>query len=434
MGAGAEVLIQGANTQLGSSGKARVTVEWNGSPCPVDVSCFILGPAGKVPSDDYFIFYNQPSAPNGEVALIESGERKAVFEADLSAAKTGGLEKFVFAAVLDGSGTFAGVRDCSLSVECAGRKVRFEASSAGEEAALVLAEIYAYKETVKLRAVGRGFDGGLAPLAESFGVDVAAEEESPAVVETAPEERRSAPAPAEEETPPKAAAPSAAPAGRIDLLKRKVAVSLEKKQLAGQKAKVAVVFDASGSMNKLYKNGTVQRAFERILAVASSLDDDGVLDVWMFALEFVRARPATVQDYEGYVQRVYPFKGAGGRNNEPAVMRNVIDKFTVEEADPSMPVYIVFFSDGGVSETRKISQLLVESSLHPLFWQFVGLGKANYGVLRKLDDLPGRLVDNAGFFALDDIDSVSDEELYDRLFSEFPDWLREARAKNILRD
>ena len=426
MGQQPEVLIQGGNTTLGTSGKAKVILEWTASPSPIDASCFMLGPSGTVSSDAHFIFYNQPRSPLGDVELTASSERASVFEVDLAALKAGHVEKFVFAAVLDGSGIFGDVQGFSVKVECAGRTITCPFAGTDKEAALVLAEIYLYKESVKLRAVGKGFDGGLGPLAKSFGVDVEGDSEQN---ERADDPSAVAPAASStvEETPEQ-------PLGRIDLLKKKVAISLEKKQIARQKAKVAVVFDASGSMNKLYKNGTVQRAFERILAIAANMDDDGTLDVWMFALEFVRAAPAHASDYEGYVNRVYPFKGAGGRNNEPAVMQDVIQKFTVEDSDPSIPVYVVFFSDGGVAETKKISRLLIESSLHPIFWQFVGLGESNYGVLRKLDDLPGRMVDNAGFFALDDIDTVGDEELYDRLFEEFPDWLREVKAKNILRE
>lgn len=82
---------------------------------------------------------------------------------------------------------------------------------------------------------------------------------------------------------------------------------------------------------------------------------------------------------------------------------------------------------------KKIEQLLIKSSSTPIFWQFVGLGKADYGILRKLDKMRGRVVDNADFFALDDIDSVTDAELYDRLLNEFPSWLKQVRAKGILR-
>jgi len=68
----------------------------------------------------------------------------------------------------------------------------------------------------------------------------------------------------------------------------------------------------------------------------------------------------------------------------------------------------------------------------PAFFQFVGVGRANYGLLERLDDLAGREVDNVGFFALDDVDAVSDAELYARLLGEFPDWLHAARSAGIV--
>ena len=47
--------------------------------------------------------------------------------------------------------------------------------------------------------------------------------------------------------------------------------------------------------------------------------------------------------------------------------------------------------------------------------------------------MEGRRVDNAGFFAIDDYNAVSDEALYDRLLKEFPSWLAEVRRLGILR-
>ncbi|MCR5122952.1 MAG: VWA domain-containing protein, partial [Ruminococcus sp.] len=52
---------------------------------------------------------------------------------------------------------------------------------------------------------------------------------------------------------------------------------------------------------------------------------------------------------------------------------------------------------------------------------------------KTLDDLPGRRVDNADFFALDDYKKVPDSELYERLLTEFPGWLKAAAAAGILR-
>ncbi|KAF6615291.1 VWA domain-containing protein, partial [Paenibacillus sp. EKM208P] len=127
-------------------------------------------------------------------------------------------------------------------------------------------EVYRHTSGFKLRAVGRGFNGGLKPLAEAHGVTVE-ETESPA-------------APSADTASVKKPSPVN---GRINLLKQKVQISLQKKQIDREKARVAVVFDASVSMFKLYTGGTVQKACERVLAVAACMDDNGEMDVWFFA-------------------------------------------------------------------------------------------------------------------------------------------------------
>ena len=62
----------------------------------------------------------------------------------------------------------------------------------------------------------------------------------------------------------------------------------------------------------------------------------------------------------------------------------------------------------------------------------MGIGKEDFPFLHKLDELPGRLIDNAGFMHINDIDTIKDAELYDRLLNEFPQWLLKAREKNLL--
>lgn len=185
-------------------------------------------------------------------------------------------------------------------------------------------------------------------------------------------------------------------------------------------------------MRKLYKNGTVQRVVERILAVASQFDDDGALDIWVYDNEFSRLKPVTEHDFEGYVDQyilnndlIHKF----GRNDEPPVMEDVIQKYTTE--DPSSdPAFIVFINDGGCKRT--IRKPVTASSDKPLFWQFVGIGNSNFEVLEKLDEMDGRYIDNANFFHIKDIETISDNELYDLLLNEFPDWLKEAKEKNVI--
>ncbi|WP_312879990.1 vWA domain-containing protein [Paenibacillus phytorum] len=220
----------------------------------------------------------------------------------------------------------------------------------------------------------------------------------------------------------------------IDLRKKIVQITLEKKKLTNFTARVGLVLDISGSMQTLYKNGTVQEVVERILAVACKFDDNATLDVWIYDNEFSRLPSATEIDFEHYVQKqimnnktIHKF----GRNNEPPVMQDVIRKYTVEE-DSSIPVFMVFINDGGV--VKPIKKVITESAVQPIFWQFVGIGDSDFEVLKQLDTMEGRIVDNANFIHIEDIASISDETLYNLLLNEFPLWLKEATAKRIIRN
>ncbi|USK30110.1 VWA domain-containing protein [Bacillus sp. CMF21] len=218
----------------------------------------------------------------------------------------------------------------------------------------------------------------------------------------------------------------------INLMKKTAGIVLEKKKLTGVVARVGLVLDISGSMRSLYKNGTVQKVVERILAVASQFDDDGMLDVWVYDNEFSRLPSVTERDFENYVNlqilnsdTIHKF----GRNDEPPVMYDVMNKYLKE--DPSKdPAFIVFINDGGCKRT--IKKPVVSSSDKPIFWQFVGVGNSNFEVLENLDTMEGRFIDNANFFHVQDIDAITDEQLYDRLLNEFPDWIREAKEKRVL--
>lgn len=437
------VLNQGQNTNIPPGSMLEVTIQCSASPSSLDISCFMVSDEGKVPSDDYFIFYNQNVDPHQSVQLVQADTHSSRFQLDLGKLQLAPISKCVFTATLEGAGTFAQVSGCQSILQMGGQQITYTPSAMTDETALILIEVYKYKDTFKVRAIGRGFFGGLQPLAESFGVEIESSDSSaePEAVSGTANGASASAGPVNAPTSgTAAAAPVSEPAAprlttsltKIDLLKKKVTLSLEKKKIAPIQARVAVVFDASGSMYSLYKKGIVQEAFERVLAIAAAFDDNGELDVWFFAKEFLRAPSVRAEDYENYVERAYKLGSKGGTNNEPPVMEDVIRKYTKEEPNVHIPTYIIFFSDGGVSSKSKIAKLIIDSSRYNLFWQFVGLGNANYGVLRELDDLKGRFVDNADFFELDDISKISDEELYDRLLNEFPGWIEEARRKSIL--
>jgi len=182
----------------------------------------------------------------------------------------------------------------------------------------------------------------------------------------------------------------------------------------------------------------IHQVVERMVPIAVQVDDDGTLEPYLYAVSFARLPDIAVHDVEswcatylhlGGVHGGIDYEQIGGYNDELPVMGEIISTLT---AGASMPTLVLFFTDGGFHKKGPITALMKKASGLPAFWQFVGLGKANYGVLEKLDTMRGRVVDNAGFFSVDDISQVSDAELYRRLLGEFPDWLRAARAARIV--
>ncbi|MEJ6485049.1 VWA domain-containing protein [Nostoc punctiforme UO1] len=43
-----------------------------------------------------------------------------------------------------------------------------------------------------------------------------------------------------------------------------------------------------------------------------------------------------------------------------------------------------------------------------------------------------RYIDNSDFFSIEDPESIADQELYDLLMTEYPNWLKLAKTKNLL--
>ncbi|WP_436771922.1 VWA domain-containing protein [Yinghuangia sp. YIM S09857] len=240
---------------------------------------------------------------------------------------------------------------------------------------------------------------------------------------------------------------------RLSLRKEQVAVSLRKHGAEGVRARVILVLDASGSMSPLYDKGIVADVVERMAAVAAQLDDDGAMQAWTFATHSMRLPDLVLGELPEWLRLhvrvgeislfgrpskrkkgLHPLqvdmRMVGIQNEEQKVIADV--RTYVRRTPAQDPTLVLFFSDGGVYRNNEIESELRAAVEEPIFWQFVGLGQSDYGVLERFDTMPGRRVDNVGFFAVDDIVQVSDAELYDRLLSEFPSWIKAARAARIL--
>ncbi|MEG6546135.1 VWA domain-containing protein [Acinetobacter bereziniae] len=406
------------------------------APFEIDISSFGIAPNDKLFHDDYMTFYNQPKTPKSEVQYQLQGNMHS-FEFDLNKVDLTRTPRFVICATLSNEQSL--IQNIqSVLVELSNQQGQVLAtyllngSNFSQEKALMLTEIYYKSDAWRIAAIGQGFNGGLKALVEHFGGEVE-ESTTPASSTTNPLTSNT---PSISDLKKKVVMDKIQNTipHLVDITKKSL-IRLEKKNLLDVKTRVALVLDYSGSMHQQYIKGDVQKVLDRIMPLAVNFDDDGSFECWAFAEKSLRLSNVTLNNLENFVntdQGGHPKWKAGARyNNEPAVLEAVIQYFT-QETLSHLPVYVVFVSDGGVNESKKIKNILKNASSLPIFWQFVDIGGRKYGVLEKLDTMDGRVVDNCNFFEMSNIQSMPEAQLYDALLQEFPLWLKEAKSKNII--
>ena len=382
-----------------------------------DFCCFGVDADEKLSDDRYMIFYNQLSSPNNEI-IGEETSSGMKFTINLNALPAT-IQKLVFTCSIDGAGTMGEISKHKIFI--GDMMAEFKGSDFQEEKAITSLEIYR-KGVWRFNVVARGFNGGLDALLAFYGGEQSDYETQ------SRQENFSEPPAAPKKVSLEKKIQDGAP--KLISLVKPLKVELEKRNLLNVVARVALVIDMSGSMNRSYKDGTVQEIVNKILPVAVQFDDDGELDFWFFGSNCTRRPTVNMRNYEQAVPSDWRDlqRSLGASNNEPAVMQEVI----AEYKESTLPAYVVFISDGGIYKTGAIKKLLIEASYLPIFWQFVGVRGSNYGVLEQLDNMSGRYVDNANFFALDDFRSVPNPELYSRLLNEFPAWLKAIKNNGVL--
>jgi len=131
-------------------------------PTSTDVSVFMLTDTQKVEGDQGMVFYGAPTSPCESVKVFANNIK---FDLDKVPPH---IVKLAITATLD-TGSFSGHSHIVLSSD------EFKCSldtSSRTEAALILLELYKHSGNWKVRFVAQGFNGGLKPLAEHFGVDI----------------------------------------------------------------------------------------------------------------------------------------------------------------------------------------------------------------------------------------------------------------------
>ncbi|MET8595920.1 TerD family protein [Streptomyces althioticus] len=174
-------MLKGSNVPLEAT-TVRAVLRWSpGQGVPdVDASALLLGPDGRVRSDEDFVFYNQPRHPSGKVWRL--GKKRVAegltdtIQTDLAGVESG-VGRILLVASADGV-TFDRVQALRILLHDAqnpdGEALAYfdVKPETGQETALICGELYRRGEGWKFRALGEGYSNGLEGLATDFGISV----------------------------------------------------------------------------------------------------------------------------------------------------------------------------------------------------------------------------------------------------------------------
>jgi len=159
------ILAKGGNAVMPTA-VCRVTL--TSRTTGIDVSAVLLGQGGKVRSDDDLVFYNHSS----QDGIVLKGQTIVV---DLAAVPTT-VDRIAVVASIDPelrATHFDASNTPHAVIACGSARIAFEPPAlTHRETVAILIELYRRGGSWKARAVGQGWDTGLAGLASDFGIVV----------------------------------------------------------------------------------------------------------------------------------------------------------------------------------------------------------------------------------------------------------------------
>jgi tellurium resistance protein TerD len=187
-------LAKGANVSLSKESpglkKILAGLGWenrttDGADFDLDASVFLLKSDGTVRNDNDFIFYNNLKSTDGSVEHTgdnttgEGDGDDEVIKVNLEALPSD-VEKIAFTVTIHEADSrrqnFGQVNNAFIRIvnDSNGTEIaRFDLSEDySTETAMIFGEIYRHNGEWKFKAIGQGFNGGLAPLAKNYGVNI----------------------------------------------------------------------------------------------------------------------------------------------------------------------------------------------------------------------------------------------------------------------
>ncbi|WP_327436499.1 VWA domain-containing protein (plasmid) [Streptomyces sp. NBC_01201] len=401
-------LLKGQNAVL-STGPVTCTVMVRG--LSTDVSALLLGPGGKVRSDDDLVFYNHPTHDGVSV----SGQ---TVSADLHRLQAGVTTVVVVASAdpLQPGVVFTKAPCLTITQPDAPAAAFTAPDFVAKETVVVLAELYRRGEGWKVRAVGQGYASGLAGLASDYGVDI----DDPGT------------------EPPAALVPSQtrsmSPRAVVDLAKverqapgllepaRQAGQVLVRTGLAGRRAAVYLVLDHDWHMEELYESFAVQAFAERVLALSANLDDDGTVPVIFSSGSEPFLEEIGLDNYRGRIGQLHTQVDWGWGNVADA-MRRAVSHY--QESGAADPAFVVIQVGDEPWDKAEVRSLLQNTAALGIFWLFVRFGRGKLAFYKNLNASASATFNNVSFYdASKNPGSVPGEQFYNGLVDAFSTWMK----------
>ena len=216
-------------------------------------------------------------------------------------------------------------------------------------------------------------------------------------------------------------------AAGVSLLKRfdKAGLALSQRGLVGVRAQAVMLLDHSASMSHDYQDGTVQALVERALGFALQVDADGKVPIIRFDS---RVHPEIVVDVTNYqaivAQGLYEPRKMGSTD-----LAGGLREIRKIAAQTDLPMFVIVVTDGEPNDPAAATAEVTALAELPVFLKFLAIRPVSY--LKQLDDMDGRLVDNANAQAIDPR-TMSDLDFADAMVDEFDEWLTAAQGVGLL--
>lgn len=192
-------------------------------------------------------------------------------------------------------------------------------------------------------------------------------------------------------------------------------------------AQVFGIYDISGSMNKPFKNGQMQRVTTKFFTIGVRFDDNKKMEILVFNDETKKIKSMSLKNYMDFVQKHMVRKGYspfGGTRYVPAI-ETAIDIYTNKKC--SLPAFGVFLTDGAANEKTEALDIAFKKlyETKKIFLASIGFWtdyttKKDFEYLRNLN----KKFNNTNFMEVTDFERMSNDQLFSGILKGYPEWLR----------